>query len=162
MTVYAAKWFLPFAFPICVWVAWSDMKFMKIPNKAVLALMAVFFIVGFIALPLSEYLWRLSHFVVILVIGFVLNMIRAIGAGDAKFAAAMAPLVAFPDTGTFLILLALSLVAALLLHRVARALPFVRAMSPDWVSWTSKKFPMGTALGLAMVVYLALGLVHGA
>ncbi|MBT25199.1 MAG: hypothetical protein CML60_02170, partial [Rhodobacteraceae bacterium] len=28
--------------PVCVWVAWSDMKAMRIPNKAVLALMVIF------------------------------------------------------------------------------------------------------------------------
>ncbi len=41
-----ALWFLPFVLPIALWVAWSDMKFMKIPNKAVLALVAVFAVVG--------------------------------------------------------------------------------------------------------------------
>ena len=45
-----AFWFLPFALPIAVWVAWSDMKFMRIPNKAVLALTAVFLVVGLAAL----------------------------------------------------------------------------------------------------------------
>ena len=36
-----AAWFLPFVIPIAIWVAWSDMSSMKIPNKAVLALLAV-------------------------------------------------------------------------------------------------------------------------
>ncbi len=50
----------------------SDMKFMKIPNKAVLALMAVFAVVGLIALPLDVWAWRWAHFlVIVLVIGFV-------------------------------------------------------------------------------------------
>ena len=69
------------------------MKFMKIPNKAVLSLMVVFVIIGLIALPLAEMPWRLLQFVVVLAIGFGLNMIGSIGAGDAKFAAAMAPFV---------------------------------------------------------------------
>ena len=34
----AALTFLPFAAAIGIWVAWSDMSSMKIPNKAVLAL----------------------------------------------------------------------------------------------------------------------------
>ena len=42
-----ALWFLPFALPICLWVMWSDLKAMKIPNMAVMALVAVFVIVGF-------------------------------------------------------------------------------------------------------------------
>jgi prepilin peptidase CpaA len=32
---------LPFVLPIAIWVAWSDMKRMKIPNKAVLAMAAI-------------------------------------------------------------------------------------------------------------------------
>ena len=46
ITASSALWFLPFAIPIAIWVAWSDMKFMKIPNMAVLALLAVFLGVG--------------------------------------------------------------------------------------------------------------------
>ena len=61
LTFAQALWFLPFALPISIWVAWSDLKFMKIPNKAVYALLAVFLVVGLIALPLADYPWRLLH-----------------------------------------------------------------------------------------------------
>ena len=50
----AALIFLPFVLPIAIWVAWSDMKFMKIPNKAVVALAAVFLLLGPLALPLGD------------------------------------------------------------------------------------------------------------
>ena len=83
-----AAWFLPFVFPITVWVAWSDMATMKIPNKAVLALLAVFVVIGLIALPFNDYLWRYAHFGVVIVIGFILSSVGAMGAGDAKFGAA--------------------------------------------------------------------------
>jgi len=82
---------------IGIWVAWNDMKFMKIPNLAVLALTAVFVVLGPIALPFDTYLWQLSHLPMVLVVGFVLNLAGAIGAGDAKFAAAMAPFFATGD-----------------------------------------------------------------
>ncbi len=101
LTDTQALWFLPFALPICLWVAWSDLKFMKIPNKAVLALVAVFAVVGFIALGWPDWGWRWLHLLVILIIGFALNIIGAIGAGDAKFAAAMAPFVALADLTYF-------------------------------------------------------------
>jgi len=35
VTVSQALWFLPFILPICLFVAWSDMKFMRIPNRSV-------------------------------------------------------------------------------------------------------------------------------
>ncbi len=84
-----AAWFLPFIVPITIWVSWSDMASMKIPNKAVIALLAVFVVIGLIALPFQEYLWRYAHFGVVLVITFLLSSIGAMAAGDAKYMAAM-------------------------------------------------------------------------
>lgn len=153
-----AAWFLPFVIPITIWVSWSDMATMKIPNKAVLALLIVFVVVGLIALPFNEYLWRYAHFAVILVIGFVLSTIGAMGAGDAKYGAAMAPFIALPDIMPFVFILTATVVAAFITHRVARA-SRIREMFPDWKSWTeTKKFPMGMALAPALMIYLILGL----
>ena len=53
LTSGAALWFLPFVAPICLWVAWNDMAFMKIPNKAVVALAAVYLVIGPVALPFT-------------------------------------------------------------------------------------------------------------
>ena len=121
LTWATAAWFLPFVTPIAIWVAWSDMATMKIPNKAVLAMLIVFVVIGLLALPLDEYLWRYAHFGVVLVIGFLLNMVRAIGAGDAKFAAAMAPFIERGDAFLFMIILAATTFAAFVVHRVVRA-----------------------------------------
>ena len=163
LTVYAALWFLPFVVPICLWVAWSDMKFMKIPNKAVLALGVVFLVVGLVALPFAEYPWRLLHIVVVLVAGFAINMAGMVGAGDAKFAAVMAPFVPLADARLFIVLFAAVLLAAYLTHRLFRAVPAMRARTADWESWTAgKKFPMGLALAGTLVFYLALGVWFGA
>lgn len=157
----SAWWFLPLATPIALWAAWSDMKFMTIPNKAVGALLAGFAVIGLIALPLPEYLWRYSHFALILALGFVANMAGLIGAGDAKFAAAIAPLVAPGDAGVMMYLLAAVLLGAFATHRLFRAIPAVRAHTGDWVSWQQRDFPMGLALGGALIFYLALGAFAG-
>ena len=47
ITTLSAMWFLPFAALISIWAAWNDLKFMKIPNVAVLALVAVFLVLVF-------------------------------------------------------------------------------------------------------------------
>ena len=47
----AALWFLPFVLPICFYVAFTDMREMKIKNHAVTALALVFVVVGLIVLP---------------------------------------------------------------------------------------------------------------
>ena len=33
ITASSALWFLPFVLPICFYVAWSDMRAMRIPNR---------------------------------------------------------------------------------------------------------------------------------
>ncbi len=161
ITAWSAWWLLPFALPICIWVAWSDMKFMKIPNQAVMALGIVFIVIGLIAVPLAEYPWRLLQLVVVLLIGFVLNMIGSIGAGDAKFAAAAAPYFAPGDARLLIYLFAAVLLAAFLTHRLARHVPALRRMTPDWQSWERKDFPMGLALGGTLAIYLLLGAFLG-
>ena len=153
-----ALWFLPFALPIAIWVAWSDMKFMRIPNKAVLALMAVFLVVGLAALPTEVWAWRWTHLLVVLAIGFVANLAGVIGAGDAKFAAAMAPFFPVADLRLVLALFAAAIVGAFISHRTARAIAPVRAMTEDWASWTHKDFPMGLALSGTLIFYLLAAL----
>ncbi len=159
-TATTALWFLPFVLPICVYVSWTDMKFMKIPNKSVLLLAAVFAVVGLVALPLDEYLWRYAHLGAILLLGFVMASAGVVGAGDAKFAAAMAPFVAYPDLLLVMTLFAAVLLGAFAAHRIARRIPAVRAATPDWASWTEKRdFPMGLALGGTLVFYFLLPLL---
>ena len=154
-----ALWFIPFVLPIVIWVAWNDMARMKIPNKAVIALLIVFAVLGLIALPFSEYLWRWAHVAVVLAIGFVLNMFGLVGAGDAKFAAAMAPFIPLADVYPFSFLLGAVVIAAFILHRLMRASP-IRQRVPDWESWTRRDFPMGMALAPALLFYLILGAVY--
>jgi prepilin peptidase CpaA len=161
IAVTTALWFAVFAGPIGIWVAWNDMAFMKIPNRAVVALFAVFVVVGLLALPFEDYLWRYVQFAGVLALGFVLNAARAVGAGDAKFAAAMAPFVDPGDARVVLVLFAAVLIAAFVTHRAARTIPAMRAAFPAWESWSRKDFPMGLALGGTLIFYLLLGIAFG-
>lgn len=157
----AALWLLIFAAPICLWVAWSDLKSMRIPNKAVLSLVAVFAVVGLITLPLTTWAWAWTHLVIVLVVGFVLSLTGAVGAGDAKFAAAMAPFIALPDLREFALILAATTLASIIAHRLIRRIPWFRGLAPDWTSWTHKGFPMGLALGPSLIFYLARAALAG-
>lgn len=127
---------------------------MKIPNKAVLALLAVFVVIGLIALPFDDYVWRYAHFAVILAFGFVMSTIGMMGAGDAKFAAAMAPFIALQDALFFAILLCTVTIVTFLLHRTVRRSEAIKARFPTWESWTRKEFPMGIALAPTLFLYL--------
>ncbi|WP_424973670.1 A24 family peptidase [Dinoroseobacter sp. S124A] len=152
--------FLLFVSPICLFIAWSDMKFMRIPNWTVLTLLAVFACAGPFLMPLAEYGWRWVHGLVILGIGFVVSSLRMVGAGDAKFAAAMAPFVALQDAALVLVLFSAVLLAAFATHRAARRVPALRSLTPDWESWTrDRDFPMGLALSGTLMLYLAMPLI---
>lgn len=142
--------------PICAWVAWSDLKTMKIPNKAVMALIAVYVFVGLLVIPLEPWAWRWLNFAVVLAIGFVLNAVANVGAGDAKFAAAAAPFFNAIHLHIILPMFAAFLLGAFFAHRAMRAIPAVRRLTPDWVSWQRKDFPMGLALVGTFLAYMAL------
>jgi prepilin peptidase CpaA len=158
----SAAWILlVVAAPVSLWVIWSDMRAMRIPNAAVLTLMAGYAGLGLIALPLTGWAIGWAQFAVVLVLGFLLNVAGAVGAGDAKFAAAMAPFIAFADAALFVMLFSLVLLAAFATHRGVRAVPALRGLSPDWRSWQRRDFPMGFALGGALLLYLLLAALQG-
>lgn len=157
----AAMWFLPFVLPICLYICYTDMKGMRIPNHAVVATFIVFAFVGVLALPFDAYLWRYIHLVVVLVAGIALNAGGAMGAGDAKFAAAAAPLFHLGDLRFLMALFAANLLAAFVAHRLGKHTP-LRNLAPDWHSWeTGASFPMGLALGGTTALYLILGAFYG-
>ena len=162
ITTYAATWFLPFVLPICFWVAYTDLRDMKITNKAVMTLVAVYAVIGLIALPFDIWAWRWVHLVVVLVAGIALNAIGALGAGDAKFAAAAAPFIAIGDLKLILLILAATAFFGYIIHRIAKHSP-LRRLAPDWTSWTRKgKYPMGLSLGGALGIYIIQGVLNGA
>ena len=155
---FAYLCFLVLCTPVCLWVVRSDLSVMKIPNTAVLTLGGIFAVAGFVLIPFEFWVWRWVSLVVVLAMGFLLNAFANVGAGDAKFAAAAAPFVVqtLGNAQLAFMLLAAWLLIAFFLHRLARAIPAIRRATPDWKSWTSPKFPMGTALAGALLTYLAI------
>lgn len=157
----AAIWFAPLIAPLCLWVAWSDLRYMKIPNKAVLVMVIIYVAIGVIVLPLDVFAWRLVHLAVMLLVGMVLNAVGMVGAGDAKFTAAAAPFVAIGDLHLALMILAGMMIGGYAIHRIAKH-TFLRRLAPHWESWTRDgKYPMGLSLGGALAAYLVLGALYG-
>ena len=146
LPLYAALAFLPFTLFIGIWVAWSDMRSMKIPNTAVLGLIAVYVVVGILVLPIKIWALGLGVGVATLVVLFIANAVNLMGAGDSKFGAAMAPFFVMSDPRMVMGLLAGCLLGAFVAHRLMRNIPAIRRATPDWQSWTHRKFPMGLAL----------------
>ena len=147
-------WFLIALLPVCLIVAFNDLKFMKIPNWTVLTMVAIFVVLGFLVLPMEIYLWRFAGLAVTLVAGFLLSAAKLMGAGDAKFMAAAALFIAPSDAGSVIIVLALMGPIALLLHRLAGRFGLKNAL-PDWESWQrTRDFPWGLPLTATLLIYL--------
>lgn len=142
--------------PIAIWVAINDMKRMKIPNKAVLALAAVWPLLGWLAVATwTAWFWGFALMAIVLVAGYLMYATGTFGAGDAKYAAAMAPVFVGTDIVWLLLLIAGCLIGALIVHRSMRSIGAVRRMTPDWKSWTERRyFPLGFALSGIVVFYL--------
>lgn len=153
MDLLSPLWLLIPILPIAVWVGWSDMKAMRIPNRAVIALFAVWVAFGWICHDWRAWAWGFVLGAIVLVVGFVMSNFRMLGAGDAKFAAAMAPFFTGGDTVLVLMTVASCLLGAVVVHRILRAIPAVRARTPDWQSWTHHKFPAGLGLAGMIIVY---------
>lgn len=157
-----ALWFLPLVLPICFYVAFSDMAWMRITNPSVILLALIFIVVGALLLPLDTYLWRLFSLLIVLGVGIALNAAGVIGAGDAKFSAAAAPFVALGDLRLVLALFMATSVAAAITHRGIKHTP-LRRLAPGWASWhETRRFPMGLALAPTLALYLLLGSIYGA
>lgn len=141
--------------PIALWAAVSDLKRMKIPNKAVIAMAAVWPLIGWYLVPLDAWLWGFAIMAVVFVAGFLLYLTGTFGAGDAKYSAAMAGLFVGGNIGEILLITFVSMIGSLILHRILRSLSFVRNATPDWESWTRRRFfPFGLSLSCIVVFYL--------
>lgn len=152
--------FLLAALPFSLYAGLSDLKTMTIPNWVSLALLAAFVVVGLIFLPFETFLWRLAGGAIVLAIGFALNMAGVMGGGDAKFGAAIAPYIAHRDIAAFMLIFSVSLIATLVIHRIAMRIGPLRRATPDWASWTAGRyFPMGISIAAALIFYLVARLI---
>lgn len=152
----AARLFLLAVTPVALWVCWTDLKYMKIRNRAGWALVAIFAVAGLAALPPEVWAWRWLNLVVVFAAGLFLHLAAGVGAGDVKFAAAAAPFVAPAHAPMILPIFSAFLLGAFVAHRALRAIPAVRRLAPDWESWRRPDFPMGLAIAGTLVAYLAL------
>ncbi len=145
------------AAPVCFYVAYSDLRAMRIPNWTVYALFGLFVVLGPFLMPLPQYGGQLLHMPILLIVGMVVNAAGLAGAGDAKFVAAAGPYLWAADLRVLIVIFMANLLAAFVSHRLAKY-SGLRGLAPDWQSWTMGwKFPMGLSLAGSLLIYLALG-----
>ena len=154
MTAATALWFLPVVIPIAIYIAWNDMRSMKITNASVLALIIAYTVVGPFALGLELYAWQWLHLPVTLVVCMALWALRVMGGGDAKIIAAMSLFFMVADLLLITQIFAASLLGALAVHSLFR-FTALKNIAPDWKSWTAGRyFPKGLPLSMTLLFYL--------
>ncbi|CUH08274.1 Flp pilus assembly protein, protease CpaA [Jannaschia seosinensis] len=154
LTAYQGLVFGLLTLPICLWAAWTDIKEMKIRNNVVLALVVVYVVAGIVLFPFADWLWGFAGFAVVLVIGFVLSGTMGLGAGDAKFAAAMAPFVPLADVvqvAYLYVAWSVLLIAGMAIVRRQNAL---RVAAPDWI-WFQEDLRRHVPLGVGLAPTLS-------
>ena len=141
--------------PLMLYVMWSDLKTLRIPNWVVLAVLAVFVVTGLWGLPFETFLWRLAHGVIFLAIGFSIFALGRgkVGGGDMKLIAALVPFIAGAHALFILAIYTVVTFAGLILHRLIRA--GLRGRQTGWLAFDQKiYFPVGVLLGLTILIYL--------
>lgn len=150
--------------PVTLWIVWTDLVSMKIRNEAVLSMIAIFVVAGFFLMPFVEYAWRYVHFIVVLAICFGLSMTIGMGAGDAKYIAAVAPFIALSDLSTIALLYAIWSAILLMGMFVARRSSALRRTRPDWIWFADDRkgyVPFGLALAPTVSSYFLFGALAG-
>ena len=145
--------------PLMVLTAWWDLKYLKIPNKLVMAVLATFVVTGLWGLPLDTFAWRLVYGVIALVLGFGLFALGGIGGGDAKMAAVLVPFAAPADAAAILLIYAILTFVLLMVVRLT--MQVVRHEETGWLALDQlnkpareRVFPMGLIFGATILVYL--------
>jgi len=145
------------AFFIGVYISWTDMKYMRIPNMACLALFGSFLVLGFLIFDLQDYGIRVAQAFIMLFIGMFLTGIGLVGGGDSKYAAAMAPFIAYTHILQFIFIVGIISFVSIGLHKLIAITPGLKSRTQNWVSWkTHGMFPFGVTLAGSLVAYLFL------
>lgn len=141
------------AVPILVWLAWTDLRWLRIRNHAVLAMVAIWLVTA----PLigwTEAGWRLLAGLLVLsacVAGFAL---RVVGGGDAKAVPALMLLIPTGTYAAFALRFSLAMLVGLAVVVALRAVPALRRSGA--VSLRARgTFPMGLAIAGAGLLHLA-------
>lgn len=152
----AALWILIFTTPLSFLAAFNDLARMKLPNAIVIAIAALYVVLGPFVFDMPTYFWGFTHGIVMYGVGIFAYAFMGVGAGDGKYAAAMAMFIPTADVRLIIPLFCAYLLGAFVTHRLFRAVPAVRQATQTWVSWGHKKFPMGLALAGTFCTYFAV------
>ncbi|TNC59035.1 prepilin peptidase [Rubellimicrobium roseum] len=142
------------AAPLLVWIAWTDFRFMRIRNSAVLAAIGIF-ILTVPLIGLEEAMQRLLAAALIFGVAFGLFAARMMGGGDVKMGAALTLFIPSGTYALFATVFSAAILAGIALILTLRSVPILRRTGP--VSLRARgTFPMGLAFALAGLAHLGV------
>ncbi len=142
------------AAPLLIYAAYSDLRYMRIPDFISIALVVLFAVTVLIQSPV-DIRARIAVASGIFAIGYIGFSFRLIGGGDVKFLSALALFVPRSELTVFANLFSVSLLIGISLICMAQR---SRLANVGWKSFSARgKFPMG--LSIAMTGLMFYGLV---
>lgn len=157
--------------PLMLLAAYTDLKYLKLPNWMALAALALFVVIAAGDILLNDetgmswgiFGWRLLYAAIVLAAGFLLFSLGVVGGGDVKLLAALVPFIAIIDLDVVLLIYAASaLIGVLVVWLLSRSGIGRRT---GWATWASVNergrlnFPWGVALASTMLIYTVLRVV---
>lgn len=149
--------------PMLIYVMYSDLKDMRIPNMASLVIFAAFVPLGLWGLPIETFGWRVLHGAIAFFVAFGLFSVApgVVGGGDLKLIVALVPYV----PGDLLIVLAelwvvMSVVTLLLfvaLRAGLRGRTQLAAIERSSETFLKLPFPYAWTIAGSFIAFLALG-----
>ena len=145
--------------PLLLLTVFFDLKYFRIPNLLVLAILAVFLAGVAPFLSMDELYRRGLLAIIVLGVGFVLALVRALGAGDVKTLAVFVLFLEDYELASALIALALASLVGLIIIKVMRPMVLRKNYEPitEWQCWhDSQHFPFGFALAGALFMVIGI------
>lgn len=146
--------------PLLVATGYSDLRYMKIPNRLSIATVALFMAISFFILPLDSIMQRMLISLAFLVIGFIGFALNIIGGGDAKMLSALMLFIPPGTLSLFMLLFAASLLFGIVFLLTLRATPV--GATASWLGLQrGARFPMGISIAMAGLTHpVALFALH--
>ncbi len=144
------------ALPIAIWATLNDLKKLKIPNKAVLAMAAIWPLLGWLAVPTwTAWFWGLGFMAIGIALAYLAFALFNFPGGDGKYAAAISPFFVGADISYVLMLVLICMMGATLAFQVIRVLPGIRSVTTGWEGFKHWRIvPFGLALSAMAIYYL--------
>ncbi len=145
---------LALLFPVLIYAAWTDLRFMKLWNLTIFLIFVGFLLVAPWFMPLGDVAFRALVGAGVTLVLILAAAAGAFGGGDAKYLGALVPWIAPEGYPFFAICLCGCLILLVPFLALARRSGALRAATLRWRSWRKRKIPMGVGISAAMLLYL--------